>query len=70
MPGSGPGFSRSRISTEFIRYDHVPSTLAEWRSLPETYLATATNGRVFADPLGEFTAFRDGSLHSIHKTYG
>ncbi len=46
----------------FIRYDHVPSTLAEWRSLPETYLATATNGRVFADPLGEFTAFRDGLL--------
>ena len=46
----------------FIRYDHVPSTLAEWRSLPETYLATATNGRVFADPLGEFTAFREGLL--------
>ena len=45
----------------FIRYDHVPATLAEWRSLPETYLATATNGRVFADPLGEFTAFRDGA---------
>jgi hypothetical protein len=46
----------------FIRYDHVPATLAEWRSLPETYLATATNGRVFADPLGEFTDFRDGLL--------
>ncbi len=46
----------------FIRYDHVPSTLAEWRSLPETYLATATNGRVFTDPHGEFTAFREGLL--------
>jgi hypothetical protein len=46
----------------FIRYDHVPQTLAEWRSLPETYLATATNGRVFSDPLGEFTAFRQGLL--------
>ncbi len=46
----------------FIRYDHVPATLAEWRSLPETYLATATNGRVFTDPLGEFTAFRRGLL--------
>ncbi len=44
----------------FIRYDHVPAGLAEWRSLPETNLATATNGRVFADPLGEFTAFRGG----------
>jgi hypothetical protein len=46
----------------FIRYDQVPTTLAEWRSLPEAYLATATNGRVFADPLGEFTAFRQGLL--------
>jgi hypothetical protein len=46
----------------FMRYDHVPATLAEWRALPETYLATATNGRVFADPLGDFTAFRQGLL--------
>lgn len=46
----------------FVRYDHVPVTLAEWRVLPETYLATATNGRVFADPLRAFTAFRDGLL--------
>lgn len=46
----------------FIRYDHVPSSLAEWRSLPETYLATATNGKVFADPSGAFTGFREGLL--------
>jgi hypothetical protein len=46
----------------FVRYDHVPATLAEWRAVPETYLATATNGRVFADELGEFTAFRQGLL--------
>jgi hypothetical protein len=46
----------------FARYDHVPVSLAEWRALPETYLATATNGRVFVDALGEFTAFREGLL--------
>ncbi len=46
----------------FVRYDHVPIGLAEWRVVPEIYLATATNGRVFADPLGEFTAFREGLL--------
>jgi hypothetical protein len=46
----------------FIRYDHVPASLAEWRSLPETHLATATNGKVFADPLGRFSAFRAGLL--------
>ncbi len=45
-----------------MRYDHVPVSLAEWRAVPETYLATATNGKVFADPLGEFTAFREGLL--------
>lgn len=48
--------------SRFIYYDHVPNTLAEWRSVPEAYLATATNGRVFADPLGEFSAFREGLL--------
>ena len=46
----------------FIRYDHVPASLAEWRSLPETHLATATNGKIFADPLGEFSVFRAGLL--------
>ena len=55
-------FATADFYRRFIRYDHVPSSLAEWRSLPETYLATATNGRVFADPLGEFTAFRQGLL--------
>lgn len=55
-------FEIKNFYRRFIRYDHVPAGLAEWRSLPETYLATATNGRVFADPLGEFTAFRDGLL--------
>jgi hypothetical protein len=46
----------------FVRFDYVPATLAEWRVLPETFLATATNGKVFTDPLGEFTAFREGLL--------
>ena len=46
----------------FVRFDHAPATLAEWRALPEAYLATATNGKVFTDPVGEFTAFRAGLL--------
>ena len=78
LPASFGGFSRPTMGpragkragvfevTEFYRrfarYDHVPATLAEWRALPETFLATATNGRVFTDPLGEFTAFREGLL--------
>jgi hypothetical protein len=55
-------FSVTDFYRRFIRFDHVPATLAEWRALPETYLATATNGKVFVDPLGEFTAFREGLL--------
>jgi hypothetical protein len=55
-------FGVKAFYSRFIYYDHVPQTLAEWRSLPEAYLATATNGKVFSDPLGEFTAFREGLL--------
>lgn len=42
----------------FIGFDHPPSTLAEWRVIPEEYLAVATNGKVFQDPYGEFSSFR------------
>lgn len=55
-------FAITDFYRRFVRYDHVPATLAEWRALPETFLATATNGRVFTDPLGEFSAFRAGLL--------
>ena len=43
----------------FIAFDHPPRSLAEWRVLPENNLASATNGRIFFDALGEFTHFRD-----------
>ena len=35
-----------------------PQTLTEWRCVPEAFLATATNGEVFHDPSGKFTAIR------------
>ncbi len=49
----GPFYKR------FIGFDHVPANLTEWRVIPEGNLAVATNGRVFTDPAGEFTAFRN-----------
>jgi hypothetical protein len=55
-------FEITEFYRRFVRYDHVPASVAEWRTLPETFLATATNGRVFTDPLGEFSAFRAGLL--------
>ena len=39
-----------------------PRTLAEWRRVPEAFLATAVNGEVFDDPLGQFSAVRDRLL--------
>ncbi len=39
-----------------------PQTLTQWRRVPESFLATATNGAVFDDPLGEFTAIREHLL--------
>lgn len=39
-----------------------PETLSQWRRVPEAFLATATNGQVFADPQGHFTAIREKLL--------
>lgn len=44
----------------FMGFDHVPASIREWRVIPESNLAAATNGKVFTDPLGEFTSFREG----------
>jgi hypothetical protein len=43
----------------FIGLDRVPKQLDEWLMLPENSLAACTNGKVFRDPLGEFSAWRD-----------
>jgi len=46
----------------FIGMDRPPSDLGEWLVLPENALAACTNGRVFTDPLGTFTRFRQALL--------
>ncbi len=45
---------------KFIAFDRLPASNRQWRLIPEVNLATATNGKVFVDPLGEFTRFREG----------
>jgi hypothetical protein len=42
--------------------DHIPSSINEWFTIPESSLATCTNGQVFADPLGEFSQWRQALL--------
>ncbi|MBS5702561.1 MAG: DUF4037 domain-containing protein [Butyricicoccus pullicaecorum] len=53
------------IQQWFTRYTGLPEgpeTLSQWRRVPEAFLATATNGQVFADPQGHFTAIREKLL--------
>jgi hypothetical protein len=59
--GSGRtgAFETGLFYKRFIGYNHVPATMDEWRRIPEEYIAAATNGMVFTDPLGEFTSFRN-----------
>ena len=42
----------------FIGPYQPPTNYDEWLVLPENALAAATNGRIFQDPLGEFTKVR------------
>ncbi len=43
----------------YTGYAAGPRTPAQWRRVPEAFLATATNGEVFYDPSGRFTAIRN-----------
>lgn len=42
----------------YTGYPEGPDTLWQWRAIPEHFLATAVNGAIFHDPLGEFSAVR------------
>ena len=48
--------------TRFIRLTQPPVHWREWRMIPEHFLAVCTNGRVFHDAAGQFTAFREALL--------
>ncbi|MDR0818491.1 MAG: DUF4037 domain-containing protein [Oscillospiraceae bacterium] len=55
-------FPVSRFYARYIGRTELPQTLNEWRVIPEVNLSIVTNGEVFTDPAGEFTAFRSGLL--------
>lgn len=55
-------FSTHEFYRRYTGCDGIPATHVEWIFAPETSLATAVNGKVFEDPLGEFTRIRDGLL--------
>jgi hypothetical protein len=51
--------------SSFIGLPGEPQTLLKWLVIPEENLAACTNGKVFYDPLGEFSAIRE----NIRKYY-
>ena len=59
------GFGRVgvlRIREFFMKFtgrDHPPETNLDWLSIPENALAACTNGKVFYDPLGGFSNWRN-----------
>ena len=48
--------------SRYIGYRNVPQNNEEWMIVPESALAAATNGKVFYDPLGEFSSIRNQLL--------
>ena len=57
-----------RISDFYRRYTGcpgAPESAEHWLSLPSWALAEATNGQVWRDDLGEFTAIRNTLLHGM-----
>lgn len=46
----------------FIGRSSAPDNAEQWFSLPEPNLAVCTNGKIFCDPLGKFSAIREGLL--------
>ena len=59
----GATFRGVQTISSFYRYytgcDGAPQTLEAWVRIPSFYLAEAINGRVFYDPLGEFSKIRN-----------
>ena len=60
--------------TEFYSYytgsSGAPETLNTWVKIPSFYLAEATNGEVFQDPLGEFSRIRQTILEGMPEDAG
>ena len=66
--GRASSFGVKTISEFYSAYtgrNGEPETLLDWLYIPSHYLAEATNGVVFSDPLGEFTAVRNKILNGM-----
>ena len=63
---SGKGVSTiSNFYSFYTGTGRAPESNREWLSIPDFYLAEATNGKVFCDPLGKFTEIRNKLLFGM-----
>lgn len=46
----------------YTSFPYGPITIEDYRNIPEEYLCSATNGKVFIDNLGKFTSIRNRML--------
>ncbi len=58
MPGRNGVLEIGAFYRKYLAVDGTPMTIGQWLNIPEHHLATVTNGKVFADPLGRFSAVR------------
>lgn len=66
--GGNDGRGVMTISDFYKRYTGrpgAPETLSDWVYIPSHYLAEATNGAIFTDSLGQFTAIRTDIKHGM-----
>lgn len=56
IPGRCGVIKTGDFFRKYLNTDHPLKTVGEWRSVPEHHLAVASNGVVYTDPLGEFSA--------------
>jgi hypothetical protein len=55
-------FEISRFYCNFIGVNCLPTDINQWLFIPEDCLSACTDGKVFHDPLGEFTRWRNALL--------
>ncbi len=61
-PGEAQRVGVMNIESFYLLYTGLtrpPETLHEWERIPEVNLSICTNGKVFEDPLGQFTQWRE-----------
>lgn len=59
IPGRNGVWEIGQFYKKFLQIAQVPQTIGQWRAVPEHHLSAVTNGAVFYDPLGAFTAIRE-----------